>query len=224
MSSKNREKQKDSAFKKINNLKEVVTTVMKANGSVVECDNSEKKREFLRYFCPKKGCLKSEHATNSVGLLLEKNRGYTNAFKHLTVCFGSADKVWELYQEGKMKTEDSGGSINAYFQNFSANDAERDICTFIEGVVLKNWALSDCEDNWIRRKLRFSHNFAAKRVKEILHKLVEVVEEKIRKELKLAKKFYTARWLEQSKSSLCWTICVLQCTTDNYFEGTASER
>ena len=40
--------QKDSPFKKIkdpafkNNLKEIVTSVMKANGSVIECDNSEK--------------------------------------------------------------------------------------------------------------------------------------------------------------------------------------
>ena len=70
---------------------------MKANGSVVECDKDGRKREFLRHFCPKKGCPKSEHHPNSCRLLLEKNKGYTNTFKHLTACFDCDTNMFDLY-------------------------------------------------------------------------------------------------------------------------------
>ena len=38
------------------NYKAVVTSVVEANRSAVEFNEDGRKREFLRYYCPKKGC------------------------------------------------------------------------------------------------------------------------------------------------------------------------
>ena len=54
---------------------------------------------------------------------------------------------------------------------------------FIEGIVLKKWALSDYEEKWMRQKLRFTHTIGNKGVKEVFHKLVKIVEKNITKEL-----------------------------------------
>ena len=55
--------------------------------------------------------------------------------------------------------------------------------TFIEGVVQKNWALIDCEDPWLRKKLNFTQPFGVKKVKEVIHHLVQIIEEKIADDL-----------------------------------------
>ena len=47
---------------------------MKSNGSIIKTGSDGMKRGFGRYFCPKKGCKKSEHCSNSTGLNLEKIR------------------------------------------------------------------------------------------------------------------------------------------------------
>lgn len=101
-------------------------------------------------FCQKKGCKKSEHFSKSTCLHLEKNKGLTNGFTYLCTCFGSVEKAWELHEEAIKKKQESGGSIVGPLKTFTANDLEKYMSTFIEGVVLKKWAISDCEDKWMQ--------------------------------------------------------------------------
>ena len=120
------------------NYKRIVTSVMKANGTVSECDSVGTKKEYNRYLCPKEGCKHSEHFPGSSGFLIPKGAGFSNGFRHLSTCYGSTEKVWQLYERGMIRQNELGGSILAHFKSFGASQVEKEICTFIEGDVLKN--------------------------------------------------------------------------------------
>ena len=162
---------------------------MKSNGTITECDIVGKKKEYNRYFCPKQGCKHSEHFPGSSGFLIPKNAGFSNGFRHLCTCYGSSEKVWGLYERGLSRHNESGGSILGHFRSFGANKIQKEMCTFIEGAILKNWPLIDCEDPWIRKNMNLTQPFGVKKVKEVIHHLVEIVQEKIAKELKEVKRF-----------------------------------
>ena len=167
------------------NYKRIVTSVMKANGTVNECDSVGIKKEYNRYLCPKEGCKDSKFVSGSSGFLIPKGAGFSNGFRHLSTCYGSTEKVWQLYERGMLRQNELGGSILAHFKSFGASQVEKEMCTFIEGAVLKNWQ----PDPWIRIHLNFTQPFGVKKVKEVIHHLVQIIEEKIADELKHVPRF-----------------------------------
>ena len=98
--------------------------------------------------------------------------------------------------------------------------------TFIKGMVQKNWSHFDCEDAWMRKKLWRTHNFGFKKLKEVLHKLVEVVEEKIIKEMESASKLLILHdaWSKASVNNVSLFVCCYTVKHKIYVNGKELEK
>ena len=114
-----------------------------------------------------------------------KNDGWTNTMSHLTksYCYGSRERVLEVYKAALEARNQHGGSIMQFVNVQSLNQRQLCMYAWIRLIVLKSLPLSTIEDEEYRSALGKEYNFAIKTLKRVLFHLVVIVEENISKVL-----------------------------------------
>ena len=163
--------------------KQIVELLMRKTGeqerSVTNRSNPslQRKQLFNVYSCPK-----GEHCTNGGEFLFAKNAGYTNPINHLKSCLAGGDmkKLIDIYEARK-----SALAVGSPFQKtVLVTEREKSMFLCLNLIVSQNLPVSIVEEPEFRAQAKYAVKFSRSTVRGVLLKLVEIVEEKIRLELK----------------------------------------
>ena len=80
-------------------------------------DTTYIKLEYPRPNCTKKGS----------GIFIEEGYGYTNAFKHLSSCYGGDEALFCLYNEAEQLSEQGSGPKGSSINVASLTEHQRDL-------------------------------------------------------------------------------------------------
>jgi hypothetical protein len=142
-----------------------------------------KKKTFLVYLCPKECCIKGKDRE----LSFEQKSGYRNPYNHLVACVGGGeeDALLEVYEEAVVEQRNAAGLGNHFVARVD-KPTERDqaIYGWIKLIVMKNLGLNAVEDESFRHFSKYNVALSAKTIREVILKLVELVEQSIAVELK----------------------------------------
>lgn len=136
---------------------------------------------FLVYKCPKDSL-----CTENGEVFFEKGKGYSNPYRHLKSCVAGGDEqhLLDLYNAAVQETMATGTLQNARSSVFSKlNEREKAMYGYMRLIVLKNLPISFVADTEIRNFSKYGSVFCHRTFKEVLFKLVEIVECKIKDEM-----------------------------------------
>ena len=138
-------------------------------------DGSVSKALFYSYTCRKCGEIKWKETT----------AGATNPYNHLVTCYGSPDVVEEMYLESQRRTSlGQGSTLDSFLKSCKATPREDAVFGWINAIVDKSWPVSYVEDETVRNfSVHGQVRLSAKYLKQVLFRLVELVQEAIGAEM-----------------------------------------
>ncbi len=155
-------------------------------------DSSSVRRTVLVHSCPRK-----EHCTENGQFCFQKGSGFTNPYNHLKTCISGGDEshIRSVFF-GKLEERRRGQNIFATKRSLvlGLNAKEKVIYGYVRVVVLKSWLISCVSDPDLRVFSKHDIVFTKGTFKQVLFSLVELVEEKIRTEIKGGKGALTYDW------------------------------
>ena len=165
---------------------QLLTTPLREEERMVRSRNGESMmKTYLVYQCPNQYCKEKNRE-----IWFQKSVGFINPFNHLRSCIANGDSshlymVYEQNRESK-RLHISGTFFQPSVDRLTAKELA--VNDFIRLVVLKSLPITIVEDKEFRSFHRFNESISRKLLKEVIFKLVEIVDEKLRVELKLCGK------------------------------------
>lgn len=160
--------------------KEIVEAVM----TFVKHDTRPVKnilREFLTYSCLKSNC-------SIATILFQVFTGFQNPYAHIRACYGPGKRVEKqdeilpaLCNEALEACNKSSKSIKSHFKSKKISETEREIHGYISIIVFDNAVLRLVESRYYSNLSRFDIAVSSKTVREVIVKMVELVEKRIQK-------------------------------------------
>ena len=140
-------------------------------------DGSSSSAMYIKYICIKCGTVKWKETT----------AGPTNAYNHLVGCYGTHAMLQKMYNEATQRMAlGQGSSIASFLKSSSSTPKEDAVFSWIDIIVDKSWPLSYVEDDSVRAFSTHNFRLSAKYIKEVLYKLVELVEDAVAAEMSKA--------------------------------------
>lgn len=162
--------------------KEIVETLMTFVSKETKTVNG-KCRTHITYRCPKPTC------TTKLITFQDKS-GFQNPYAHLRSCYGKGktpheqDKLLQaLFSEARSAAKNAGGTIKSHFQTDTLSEYEKAVIGYVRLIILCSEPFSITEDAEYRRFSKYDSVTTPKKVTETIMKLVELVEQRIAKEI-----------------------------------------
>ena len=165
---------------------QLLTTPLREEERMVRSRSGESTmKTYLVYQCPNQFCKEKNRE-----IWFQKSVGFINPFNHLRSCIANGDAahlymVYEQNRESK-RLHVTGTFFQPSVERLTAKELA--VNDFIRLVVLKSLPVSIVEDQEFRSFHRYNENISRKLLKEVIFKLVELVDDNLRKELKLCGK------------------------------------
>ena len=162
--------------------KQICDTLMirskdKHERDTIRRDGTAGKAMYYRFTCRRCGVVKWKDVT----------AGPTNAYNHLVGCYGSTEAVEEVYLECRKRMMlGQGQSIDSYLKASKATPREDAVYDWINVIVEKSMPLAYVEDDTMRSFSRHTVRLSKKYIKDVIYKLVELVEKAVGDEMKHA--------------------------------------
>ncbi len=142
-------------------------------------DGNFKEIKYIKLECPHPNCTKK-----GSGIFIEEGKGYTNAFKHFSSCYGGDTELYRLYMEAEQLSEQGSEPTGSFFNVASMTEQQQDLFRWADLILEENLPLSTIEKKSFRSFGKVKHNFGVKRMKDTLSALSDIVKGKIADELK----------------------------------------
>ena len=137
----------------------------------------------LVYQCPNEMCKEKNRE-----IWFQKSMGFVNPFNHLKSCIadGNVEQLYLVYEQNldAKRTQVSG----SFFQPSADRLTTREISLndYLRLIVLKNLPVSIVEDPEFRSFHKYNETISKKALKEVVFKLVDIVDKKLGSEMKQA--------------------------------------
>ena len=141
-----------------------------------------KTETYVIYECPRKSLCSNEHGH----IALLKGKGFTNGFNHLKSCCagGSLTALYELYQSNYNRQQSTVGTHFVPLMDITPK--ERKMIEWITLIVHESSHLSVVEDPDYRKFKNDNTDICARTLKAVILTMVEIVEPKIGRQMKIA--------------------------------------
>eukprot|EP00171_Calliarthron_tuberculosum_P005814 IDg5814t1 len=135
-------------------------------------------------------CPKENDCTEGGEIHFQKGKGFTNGYSHLKSCLAGGDEAHliELFHHA-VRSSMNTGTLSGFRVTIASrlNAREKAMYSWLRLLILKNLPLSAVDDKEFRDFCKHDSVFCLKTIKATKLKLVEIVEEKIRDEMKKTK-------------------------------------
>ena len=165
--------------------KAVVELFMKKQPDIFKSVGDRVNVRHLVYLCPRgERCTVKSKGSK---VIFAEGTGFTNPYKHLRSCLadGKEEKLHRMYCEEVQERKDKHGLESSFTRlGNRVTDREKAMYRWIRLIVLKSEPLSVIEDPEYRAFAAYKEKFDRKYLKQVLFKLVELVEARISEEMK----------------------------------------
>ena len=141
------------------------------------------RKVYLKYKCLKPGCINPQ-------VIFQDKTDFRNPYHHLRSCYTKGElpeKQDELPADMHIKErnemESRGGTICSHFNVNTLSQSEQCMYGHIRWVLMGSRPISEIEDHEYRRQSKYVVHFKKETVQDVMFKLAELVEARIRTEM-----------------------------------------